>query len=67
MGVSSETIAATAAAYAEERAEAASQSRHNADLDGSLRNSRVGTNAANDLADQTMDIDDENRELTKEE
>ena len=27
----------------------------------------MGANAANDLADQTMDIDDENRELTREE
>lgn len=57
MGFTSETVAAAAAAYAEERAEAESKSRYNADLEGSLKNSRVGA-TANDYEDTNVTIDE---------
>ena len=66
MGFTSETVAAAAAAYAEERAEAESKSRYNADLEGSLKNSRVGA-TANDYEDTNVTIDEGQREPTKEE
>lgn len=64
MGFTSQTVAAAAAAYAEERAETDVKSRHD-----SVKNSRVGTAGGNDLADMNngLEIEDGERELTKEE
>ena len=64
MGFTSQTVAAAAAAYTEERAEADVKSRHD-----SVKNSRVGTVGGNDLADMNngLEIEDGERELTKEE
>mmetsp|Transcript_26290 Transcript_26290/g.35098 ORF Transcript_26290/g.35098 Transcript_26290/m.35098 type:complete len:119 (-) Transcript_26290:1177-1533(-) len=68
MGFTSETVAAAAAAYAQER-EAESRSHLNADLggEGSVKYSRVGAQAGlnNDIADFTAD--EGAQELTKEE
>jgi len=62
MGFTSETVAAAAAAYAEER-DAESRSRHNADnADGSVKASKVGVTGVAETAENQAA-----RELTKEE
>ena len=69
MGFTSETVAAAAAAYAQER-EAESRSHLNENLgDGSVKHSRAGAQGATnqDLTDFAGDVEEGNRELTKEE
>lgn len=65
MGFTSETVAAAAAAYAEER-DVESRSRYNADLaEGSVKQSRVGINSGTEVGENVVDKGP--RELTKEE